>query len=52
MVELANSLMALGYEPDATPGAAKKKPTGNGTSLMGKFADLKSFMPKRSAKAK
>ncbi|HSI16435.1 MAG TPA: pilus assembly protein CpaE [Sphingomonas sp.] len=52
MVELANTLMALGYEPDATPGAAKKKPTGAGTSLIGKFADLKSFMPKRSAKAK
>jgi pilus assembly protein CpaE len=52
MVELANTLMALGYEPDATPGAAKKKPTNKGTSLMGKFADLKSFMPKRSAKAK
>jgi pilus assembly protein CpaE len=52
MVELANRLMALGYEPDTTPGAAKKKPTNAGTSLMGKFADLKSFMPKRAAKAK
>ncbi len=52
MVELANTIMALGYEADATPGAAKKKPMGKGTSLIGKFADLKSFMPKRAAKAK
>jgi pilus assembly protein CpaE len=52
MVELANTLMALGYEADTTPGAAKKKPTSSGTSLIGKFADLKSFMPKRTAKAK
>jgi pilus assembly protein CpaE len=52
MIELANTLMALGYEPDATPGASKKKPMGKGNSLIGKFADLKSFMPKRTAKAK
>jgi len=52
MVELANTIMALGYEADATPGGAKKKPMGKGTSLIGKFADLKSFMPKRTAKAK
>jgi pilus assembly protein CpaE len=52
MVELANTIMALGYEADASPGAAKKKPMGKGNSLIGKFADLKSFMPKRAAKAK
>jgi len=52
MVELANLIMALGYEPDTTPGAAKKKPTAKENSLIGKFADLKSFMPKRTAKAK
>ena len=52
MVELANTIMALGYEADATPGAAKKKAMDKGNSLIGKFADLKSLMPKRAAKAK
>jgi len=40
------------YEPDTTPGAAKKKPMGKGNFAIGKFADLKSFMPTRTAKAK
>ena len=51
MVELANTIMALGYEAE-TSGSGKKKPMGKGNSLIGKFADLKSFMPKRTAKAK
>jgi len=49
MVDLATRLMGVGdaAEPDEN---RKKKSDARGASLIGKFADLKSMMPKRSAK--
>ncbi|MEO5867791.1 MAG: pilus assembly protein CpaE [Sphingomonas sp.] len=49
--DLSATIMQLGDAEEA-PGVAKKKPAAKGNSLIGKFADLKSFMPKRNAKAK
>ena len=46
MVELASRLMGVGDAAEADDGR-KKKPAATGVSLMGKFADLKSMMPKR-----
>ncbi|WCM28292.1 pilus assembly protein CpaE [Sphingomonas sp. QA11] len=48
MVDLATRLMGVGDSAEGDDG--RKKKGGGGTSLMGKFADLKSMMPKRSAK--
>ncbi|MFA6115855.1 MAG: pilus assembly protein CpaE [Sphingomonas sp.] len=49
MVELATRLMGVGDAADSDD-SRKKKVGDKGGSLMGKFADLKSMMPKRSAK--
>ncbi|CUS46050.1 MAG: pilus assembly protein CpaE [Pseudomonadota bacterium] len=49
MVDLATRLMGVGDSAEGDDGRKKKGGSG-GTSLMGKFADLKSMMPKRSAK--
>ncbi|MBN8808562.1 MAG: pilus assembly protein CpaE [Sphingomonas sp.] len=50
LAELANRLIAIGdnTEPDEGKAAAK----GGKQSLIGKFADLKSLMPKKAAKSK
>lgn len=47
LTALANALVNAGDEAEET-GAAKKK----GTSLIGKFTDLKGLVPKKAAKAK
>jgi pilus assembly protein CpaE len=49
MIELATKLMGVGDAAEAD-GSARKKVASKGGSLMGKFADLKSMMPKRSPK--
>jgi pilus assembly protein CpaE len=49
MVDLATKLMGVGDSADPDENR-KKKSDAKGASLMGKFADLKSMMPKRSAK--
>ncbi len=49
MVDLAVRLMGVSDAAEAD-GGGKKKPVGRGGSLMGKFADLKSMMPKRAKK--
>jgi pilus assembly protein CpaE len=49
MVELATRLMGVGDAAEGDEGR-KKKAGPKGVSLMGKFADLKSMMPKRAAK--
>lgn len=55
LVKLANRLMAVGDTAE-TAGKGDKAGKGNGGarsgSLMGKFADLKSLMPKGAAKSK
>jgi len=50
MVELATKLMGVGDAAAESGDAPKKKAFDKGGSLMGKFADLKSMMPKRSTK--
>jgi pilus assembly protein CpaE len=55
MTELANRLMAVGDTVDVAgkgDKAGKGKDAGKSGSLMGKFADLKSLMPKGAAKSK
>ena len=59
LAELATRLLAIadgGAEPvakgKAKAGAKSAKPEGRSSSLMGKFGDLKSLMPKRAAKTK
>lgn len=49
MVDLAVRLMGVSDAAEAD-GGGKKKPAAKGGSLMGKFADLKSMMPKRAKK--
>lgn len=49
MIDLATKLMGVGDAADPDENR-KKKSDAKGASLMGKFADLKSMMPKRSAK--
>lgn len=49
MVELATKLLGVGDAAEGDDGR-KKKSAASGASLMGKFADLKSMMPKRAAK--
>ena len=49
LVGLATALMGVGDSADPAA-AGKKKPDSTGGTLMGKFADLKSMMPKRAAK--
>ena len=51
--DLANRLMAAGDVVDASAKAGGKKDGGKsgGQSLIGKFADLKSLMPKKGAKS-
>jgi pilus assembly protein CpaE len=49
MVDLATALMGVGDSVAQSDGSAKKSPA-KGVSLMGKFADLKSMMPKRTKK--
>ncbi|MES1974784.1 MAG: pilus assembly protein CpaE [Pseudomonadota bacterium] len=49
MVDLAVRLMGVSDAAE-TDGGGKKKPAAKGGSLMGKFADLKSMMPKRAKK--
>jgi pilus assembly protein CpaE len=51
LIELAQTIMMIGDAADLAPGA-KKKPASKGSSLIGKFADLKSLMPKKAAKTK
>ena len=48
MAELATRLMAIGDNTDA-PAKATGKKDGGKTSIMGKFADLKSLMPSKKA---
>jgi pilus assembly protein CpaE len=53
MTELANRLMAVGDTVDApVKGDKAGKDAAKSGSLMGKFADLKSLMPKGAAKSK
>jgi pilus assembly protein CpaE len=55
LTELANRLMAVGDTVDVAgkgDKAAKDKGASKSSSLMGKFADLKSLMPKGTAKSK
>ena len=49
MVELATKLLGVGDAGEIDDGR-KKKSAASSATLMGKFADLKSMMPKRSAK--
>jgi pilus assembly protein CpaE len=49
--ELATRLMAMGDNVEAPAKAGGKKEGGKAQSIMGKFADLKSFMPKKAAKS-
>jgi pilus assembly protein CpaE len=52
LTELANRLMAVGDTADVPVKGSGKKDgkSGGGQSLIGKFADLKSFMPKKGTK--
>jgi pilus assembly protein CpaE len=49
--DLATRLMAIGDNVEAPVKAAGKKDAGKAQSIMGKFADLKSLMPKKAAKS-
>ena len=51
IAELANHLLSIADGGFEGPAKGAKK-AGGSNSLMGKFADLKSLMPKRAAKAK
>ncbi|MDB5680518.1 MAG: pilus assembly protein CpaE [Sphingomonas bacterium] len=49
--DLATRLMAIGDNVEAPVKAAGKKDAGKAQSIMGKFADLKSLMPRKAAKS-
>ncbi|MDB5679814.1 MAG: pilus assembly protein CpaE, partial [Sphingomonas bacterium] len=49
--ELATRLMAIGDNAEVPVKPAGKKEAGKAQSFMGKFADLKSLMPKKAAKS-
>jgi len=51
LTELATRLMAMGDNVEAAPAKSAKKDAGKAQSIMGKFADLKSLMPKKAAKS-
>ncbi|THD34713.1 MAG: pilus assembly protein CpaE [Sphingomonas sp.] len=51
LTELATRLMAIGDNAEIPATSSGKKEAGKAQSIMGKFADLKSLMPKKAAKS-
>jgi pilus assembly protein CpaE len=51
LTELATRLMAIGDNAEVPVASGGKKEAGKAQSIMGKFADLKSLMPKKAAKS-
>jgi pilus assembly protein CpaE len=51
LTDLATRLMAIGDNVEAPVKSAGKKDASKAQSIMGKFADLKSLMPRKAAKS-
>ena len=50
LADLVTKLCVISAEGETAKGAGKGRKGGKGTSLIGKFADLKGLMPKKPAK--